>query len=66
MISENTADVIWLCKFPERRCVYVSPSMRQLRGFSPEEAMAQSMDQWLPPDTCRAIVAEMEARISAL
>src|ERR1700733_1348055 len=43
LISENTVDVIWLWSLEKERCVFVTPSVRRMRGFSPEEAMEQSM-----------------------
>jgi PAS domain S-box-containing protein len=66
LVSENAADVIWLWDLVEGRCVYVSPSVRQLRGFSPEEVLEQPMDQALPPDEARMMAAETESRIAAL
>jgi PAS domain S-box-containing protein len=61
LISENAADVIWMWDLEEGRCVYVSPSVRQLRGFSPEEVMAQPMDRTMPEDTYRMAVAEIQS-----
>jgi hypothetical protein len=66
LISENAADVIWMWDLEEDRCVYVSPSVSQLRGFSPEEAMAQSVDQAMPADSCRMAVAETQSRRAAV
>jgi hypothetical protein len=66
LISENAADVIWLWDLEEDRCVYVSPSVQQLRGFSPEEIMAHSLDQAMPGDSYRRAVAEIEGRRAAV
>ena len=66
LVSENAADVIWLWDLQEHRCAYISPSVRQLRGFSPEEVMAQSMDQAMPPDAFQKINAELHSRVAAL
>ena len=41
LISENAADVIWLFDLAEQRCVFVSPSVKKLRGFSPDEVGTQ-------------------------
>ena len=60
LISENTADVIWMWDVEAGRCVYVSPSVEQLRGFSPAETMAQSLDQAMPGDSYRIIAAELQ------
>ncbi|MGO9239906.1 MAG: PAS domain S-box protein [Bryobacteraceae bacterium] len=66
LVSENAADVIWLWDPTKERCVYVSPSVRYLRGFAPDEILAQSMDQAMPPDTYRQIVAEQQCRLAAV
>jgi len=66
LISENAADVIWMWDLEEGRCVYVSPSVRQLRGFTPEEIMAQSLEQAMPGDSYRRAVAEIESRRAAV
>src|ERR1019366_4830397 len=61
LISENAADVIWMWDLEEGRCVYVSPSVQQLRGFSPEEILAQTLEQAMPSDSYRMAVAEIES-----
>jgi PAS domain S-box-containing protein len=66
LVSENAADVIWLWDLVRGRCAYVSPSVLQLRGFSPEEALAQRMDQAMPPDVAAKMAAEAVRRIAAL
>ncbi len=66
LVSENAADVIWLWDQLEGRCVYISPSVRQLRGFSQDEALAQSMDQAMPPEAARMMAAETQSRIAAV
>jgi PAS domain S-box-containing protein len=66
LISENAADVIWLWDLTEGRCVYVSPSVRHLRGFTPEELLAQSMDDAMPSDAYRMVLAETQNRIAAV
>lgn len=66
LISENSADVIWLYSLTEQRCVYISPSVWKLRGFTPDEVLKQSAAEALPPDAIRSAMAEMEERIAAL
>ncbi len=66
LVSENAADVIWLWDLVQGRCTYMSPSVRQLRGFSPEEALPQPMDQAMPPEVASRIAAETQTRIAAV
>jgi PAS domain S-box-containing protein len=48
LLAENVSDVISVFDM-NLRLVYVSPSVLQLRGYTPAEAMSQSMEQRLTP-----------------
>ena len=50
LLAENALDVIWTIE-PDGQISYVSPSIQLLRGFSPEEAMVQPLEQIHPPDS---------------
>lgn len=52
LLTENLTDVIWVLDM-QLKHVYVSPSVENLRGFTPEEAMKQSMEEILTPDSHR-------------
>ena len=54
-LAENARDVIWTME-PDGRISYVSPSIEAVRGFSPEEAMAQTLDQIHPPESLAVAV----------
>lgn len=47
MITENTSDVIWLFNLSRKAFDYISPSVQQLRGYSAEEAMQQTLEESL-------------------
>jgi PAS domain S-box-containing protein len=49
LIADNVQDVLWKYEFGRQRASYVSPSISRLTGFTPEEAMAQSLDDALTP-----------------
>lgn len=49
-LSENARDVIWTMA-PDGAITHVSPSVEQTRGFTPEAAMRQSIEQILPPES---------------
>ncbi|MDD5641372.1 MAG: PAS domain S-box protein, partial [Syntrophales bacterium] len=60
LLAENVSDVIWTADL-NLRLTYISPSVKFLRGFSPEEVMAQSMDEILTAaslETARKTFAE--------
>jgi PAS domain S-box-containing protein len=65
LVSENTGDVIWLFDLADGRCVYISPSVKKMRGLSPEEVTAQSLEDAMPPDTYRLVMSELQRRTSA-
>ncbi|MDE2585249.1 MAG: ABC transporter substrate-binding protein, partial [Betaproteobacteria bacterium] len=49
-VAENAYDVIWTMD-ANGRFTYVSPSVERLRGYTPEEVMAQDMAHALTPDS---------------
>ncbi len=55
MLAENMQDVVWAAD-TSLRLTYVSPSIRQLRGYTPEEVLQQSIEELLTPDSLQRIV----------
>lgn len=51
LIATNTSDVIWLLDLKTERFSYISPSIEQLRGYTPEEAVNQSLQEALSPES---------------
>ncbi|MBN1847394.1 MAG: PAS domain S-box protein [Deltaproteobacteria bacterium] len=47
-IAENTADIISIMDM-DLHFVYISPSLTRIRGVTPEEAVAQTLEQILTP-----------------
>jgi PAS domain S-box-containing protein len=56
LIAENTADLISIMDM-NLRFTYLSPAIMRLRGFTVEEAMEQTMDQILTPDSISLILS---------
>ncbi len=50
-VTENISDVIWMMDLDGNRITYVSPSVKQLRGYSAEEVMAMSLAECLTPSS---------------
>ena len=48
LIVENVTDIIWILDM-EMKFTYISPSVTQIRGYSVEEAMAQSVEEAMTP-----------------
>jgi PAS domain S-box-containing protein len=51
LINENSIDVIWLMDFVTRRFTYISPSVYNLRGLTVEEAMGETFEQSMTPES---------------
>ncbi len=65
LISENSADVIWVLDLAMQRFTYVSPSNFRLSGYTPEEALAHSLQDELTPDSFRLVTERLPERLAA-
>ena len=65
LISENSADVIWTLNRATERFTYVSPSVFNLRGLTPEEVIAEPMQAALTSASYQWIAADLPDRIAA-
>ena len=54
LLAENLTDVIWVLD-ADMKYIYVSPSVERLRGYTPEEALGQSIREVLTPDSYRQV-----------
>lgn len=50
-VTENISDVIWMMEPDGSRFSYVSPSVKEFRGYSAEEVMSMSLDECLTPSS---------------
>ncbi len=66
IISENTGDVIWVLDPVSAKFTYVSPSVERLRGFTPEEIMAQPLENALTPESFTKLANELPSAILAV
>ncbi|MFA6401196.1 MAG: PAS domain S-box protein [Salinivirgaceae bacterium] len=55
LIAENTADTIVVLDL-NLNIIYISPSVQNVRGYTAQEAMSQSLDQILTPDSYKKVV----------
>jgi PAS domain S-box-containing protein len=49
LLAENVTDIIWTLSLETMRFTYVSPSVLRSRGYTPEEAVALSLEETLAP-----------------
>ena len=50
LLADNVSDIIWVLDPKTEALVYVSPAIRRMLGFSPEEAMAAGIKKSLDVD----------------
>ena len=53
LLTENVADVIWILDFETMKMKYISPSVETAQGYTPNEIMSLSIDQYLTPDSVK-------------
>lgn len=66
LMAENTVDVIWVMDVTTRRFKYVSPSIVKLRGYQPEEVMAQSINELFSPESAQKVDEWFTTRVHQL
>ncbi len=50
-LTEFTADVVWILNLTSGKFTYISPSVFQLRGVTAEEAMLETLEDSLTPES---------------
>jgi two-component system sensor histidine kinase/response regulator len=66
LISENSNDVIWILDPSSPYLTYVSPSVYKMRGYIPEEALAQPLETWMTPESFQKIAEILSVNAAAL
>ena len=64
LLAENISDVVWTLDLDAARFTYVSPSVQQLRGLTPEEALRETPQQTLLPGSWEHISNSLPVRIA--
>lgn len=54
LLAENAWDVVWTMAM-DGTITYVSPSIERVRGFTPEEAMKQTLEEIGPPESAARV-----------
>jgi PAS domain S-box-containing protein len=64
ILAENVSDIIWIMDLKTRKFVYISPSIEKIRGFTPEEAKALTLEQTLSPGSLSKTLKILEAELA--
>ena len=65
VMAENVGDVLWILNLRTGQFEYISPSVERLRGFTPEEVLAQPLGEALTPESARYVAAQIPIRLAA-
>ena len=60
MLAENIGDVIWVLNLTQEKFTYISPSVFQLRGITVEEAMLETIEQTLEPQSVKQVFEKIK------
>jgi PAS domain S-box-containing protein len=63
LLAENISDVVWVLDLDAGRFTYISPSIQHLRGMTPEEALRETPQQALLPESWAHIASALPGRI---
>jgi two-component system, sensor histidine kinase and response regulator len=66
LITDNINDVIWVLDPAAMRFTYVSPSVTRLRGYTPEEVMADPLEKALSPESLQMVMERLATQTEAL
>ncbi len=65
LLAENGSDVVWLLDLDTLRFVYVSPSVEQQLGYSPEEMRSKDLADILTPESLAHVQITLPRRLEA-
>jgi PAS domain S-box-containing protein len=63
LMAENTSDVIWVLDPLAGKFTYVSPSVEKLRGYTPQEVLAQPVGDALTPESLKLVSDTLAANL---
>ena len=64
LIAEHSGDCLWIMDLETLHFTYVSPSVTQIYGSTPEETMAQGIDEVLPPHSLEIVLNVLEEEMA--
>ncbi len=60
LLAENATDNIWIVQFPDLKLSYISPSVKQMLGYSPEELFNQKIITIMPEKSFEKAMSILE------
>jgi PAS domain S-box-containing protein len=62
-IANNSKDVLWIYNLTKNEFTFNSPSVFNLRGYTPEEAATQKMEDVFTPETLQMVNEQLPKRV---
>jgi PAS domain S-box-containing protein len=59
ILADNATDIVWIFDLATRKFTYFSPSVKKIRGFTPEEALELPLEKTLAPESYTRAMAEL-------
>jgi len=66
LITQNSIDVIWIIDVATQKFTYISPSVYNLRGLTVEEAMDETFEQSMTPESAQKAKQKFEFLLSKI
>jgi PAS domain S-box-containing protein len=63
ILAENASDVIWILDLKSEKFTYVSPAIKQLTGFTVEEAYEKKVINTITPDSYKIVTAAIQKNL---
>lgn len=59
LLAENATDAIWIMNL-SLKVTYISPAIKKIRGYTPEEVLGQPFGEMLTPESLRRVLPLVE------
>lgn len=63
LLAENSTDIIWSMDLKSLKLIYVSPSVTRVLGYTTEEAISMTIEQYLTSESYKFIVNELKEAV---
>jgi PAS domain S-box-containing protein len=63
IIANSTSDVIWQIEISRKRFMFISPSVEQMRGFTPDEVMQAPLSAALTQESYSEVYRSIQERL---
>jgi PAS domain S-box-containing protein len=66
LLTENMKDVVWTMDAETMQFLYISPSVEKLRGYTPQEIIAEPVNAALTPEAAKFVQSNIDKQVAAI